>query len=215
MDRLIYIAMTGAQQLLHQQAQSAHNLANASTTGFKADTGGISLGAGGRTGARDARVRRRIDDGRRSRAGRDSVDRPRARRGDRRRRFSDRAGAGRHRGVHAQRRFQVSPDGELQTRNGLTVLGDGGPITIPQDSKVSIGRDGTVSIVTYGQTTANVTAVGQLKLVKPAANEAHEGRRRPFPHEERPARRCRPNRVGGGRYARSRATSIPSRRWST
>ena len=31
MDRLIYIAMTGAQQQFHQQAVTANNLANAST----------------------------------------------------------------------------------------------------------------------------------------------------------------------------------------
>ena len=38
MDRFIYIAMSGAQQLLQQQAVTAHNLANASTTGYKAET---------------------------------------------------------------------------------------------------------------------------------------------------------------------------------
>lgn len=36
MDRLIYTAMTGASQALEQQAVTANNLANASTTGFKA-----------------------------------------------------------------------------------------------------------------------------------------------------------------------------------
>ena len=36
MDRLIYTAMTGAKHVLEQQATTAHNLANATTTGFKA-----------------------------------------------------------------------------------------------------------------------------------------------------------------------------------
>jgi flagellar basal-body rod protein FlgF len=36
MDRLIYTAMTGAKHILEQQATTAHNLANATTTGFKA-----------------------------------------------------------------------------------------------------------------------------------------------------------------------------------
>ena len=36
MDRLIYTAMTGASQSLDQQAIVANNLANASTTGFRA-----------------------------------------------------------------------------------------------------------------------------------------------------------------------------------
>ncbi|MBU6490193.1 MAG: flagellar hook-basal body complex protein, partial [Burkholderiales bacterium] len=36
MDRLIYTAMTGATQALEQQAVVANNLANVSTTGFRA-----------------------------------------------------------------------------------------------------------------------------------------------------------------------------------
>ena len=40
-DRLIYTAMTGAKYLLERQATLAHNLANASTTGFRADTVGL------------------------------------------------------------------------------------------------------------------------------------------------------------------------------
>src|ERR1700712_3499894 len=36
MDRLIYTAMTGATQALEQQSVTANNLANASTTGFRA-----------------------------------------------------------------------------------------------------------------------------------------------------------------------------------
>ena len=36
MDRLIYTAMTGASQAFTRQAGVANNLANASTTGFRA-----------------------------------------------------------------------------------------------------------------------------------------------------------------------------------
>src|SRR5439155_12432463 len=36
MDRLIYTAMTGAKHILEQQATTSHNLANATTTGFRA-----------------------------------------------------------------------------------------------------------------------------------------------------------------------------------
>ena len=38
MDRLIYIAMSGAQQIMNQTAVTTHNLANAPTTGYKAET---------------------------------------------------------------------------------------------------------------------------------------------------------------------------------
>src|ERR1700712_2978121 len=36
MDRLIYTAMTGAKHILEEQANTSHNLANATTTGFRA-----------------------------------------------------------------------------------------------------------------------------------------------------------------------------------
>ena len=37
MDRMIFLAMSAARQMLNGQASAAHNLANANTTGFKAD----------------------------------------------------------------------------------------------------------------------------------------------------------------------------------
>jgi len=37
MDRLIYVAMTGAKQSSNQQATVANNLANATTPGFRAE----------------------------------------------------------------------------------------------------------------------------------------------------------------------------------
>ena len=42
MDRLIYTAMTGAKHSLEQQATVAHNLANVSTTAFKAQLSGAT-----------------------------------------------------------------------------------------------------------------------------------------------------------------------------
>ena len=37
MDRLAYVAMSGASETLRAQAANNHNLANANTTGFRAD----------------------------------------------------------------------------------------------------------------------------------------------------------------------------------
>ena len=37
MDRMLYVAMTGARETMRAQTANNHNLANASTTGFKAD----------------------------------------------------------------------------------------------------------------------------------------------------------------------------------
>ena len=68
--------------------------------------------------------------------------------------------------------LELSADGTLQTRSGLPVLGDGGPIVIPQGSTVTIGSDGTV---TAKQGTTPPTPVGQIKLVNPPANELRKG----------------------------------------
>jgi flagellar basal-body rod protein FlgF len=70
--------------------------------------------------------------------------------------------------------FDVSPDGQLITRTGLTVLGEGGPIVVPPDSRIQVGRDGTVSATTPGQS-ATVNVVGRLKLVNPDAAAVQKG----------------------------------------
>jgi flagellar basal-body rod protein FlgF len=47
------------------------------------------------------------------------------------------------------------------------VLGDGGPISIPPDSAVSIAKDGTVSVVSTVPPPKSVNTVGRIKLVNP------------------------------------------------
>jgi flagellar basal-body rod protein FlgF len=54
-------------------------------------------------------------------------------------------------------------------RNGLPVLGDGGPINVPPNSEVAIGSDGTVSAKAPNQ---RPTTVGRLKLVTPETTQA-------------------------------------------
>ena len=174
MDRLIYLAMTGAQQLLQQQAVTAHNLANAGTTGYKAETAAFRVapvvgpGLPTRAYALDSTTGADLTPGAVQSTGRDldvAVEGPgfltvEARDGTE---AYTRAGS-----------FDVSPDGQLITRTGLTVLGEGGPIIIPPDSKITIGRDGTVSATTLGQSAA-VNVLGRLKLVNPASAEVQKG----------------------------------------
>ena len=62
--------------------------------------------------------------------------------------------------------------GTLQTRAGFPVLGDGGPIVVPQGATVSIGADGTV---TAKAGTTPPTPVGQIKLVNPPVGELRKG----------------------------------------
>ena len=84
--------------------------------------------------------------------------------------------------------FRISADGELQTRGGLPVLGEGGPISFRRTAQVTIGTDGTVSATDLGQSAANVSAVGRIKLVNPARTTIVTRQRRPVPHARRRGR---------------------------
>ena len=71
--------------------------------------------------------------------------------------------------------FSITADGELTTRDGATVLGDGGPITVPSESRISIGRDGTVTATNAGQPGGGASVVGKLKLVNAAKGDLVKG----------------------------------------
>ena len=167
MDRLIYLAMTGAQQLLQQQAVASNNLANASTAGYKAETAAFRVapvvgGPGHPTRAYAVASTTGADlaPGPIQTTGRDldvAIE------GDG---FLAVQALDGTEGYTRNGSLTVSPDGELRTRNGLTVLGEGGPISVPTDSRITIGRDGTVSAVNEGPDSSTVTVVGRLKLVK-------------------------------------------------
>jgi flagellar basal-body rod protein FlgF len=174
MDRMIYIAMTGAQQALQQQAVSAHNLANAGTAGFKADTTAFRTlpvdgpGLPTRAYAVDTTTGADLAPGTIQRTGRE-LDVAIQSEGF----FAVQALDG----TEAYTRggsFEVSAEGQLQTHSGLPVLGDGGPLTIPQDSKVSVAADGTISATNNGMP-ATTTVVGRLKLVNPPAGALSKG----------------------------------------
>ena len=59
--------------------------------------------------------------------------------------------------------LSVSASGALVTGTGNLVLGDNGPITIPQGTNISIANDGTVNMIPPGASVA--VAVGRIKLV--------------------------------------------------
>jgi flagellar basal-body rod protein FlgF len=67
--------------------------------------------------------------------------------------------------------LRVTTEGILKTGVGLEVLGEDGPITIPPSEKLTIGRDGTISIIPLGSGNATTQVqVARLKLVKVAAD---------------------------------------------
>jgi len=62
--------------------------------------------------------------------------------------------------------LDISADGTLVTRAGLQVLGEGGPIQLPPNSEPSIAGDGSVTARLPG---GKSSVVGKLKLVTPEA----------------------------------------------
>jgi flagellar basal-body rod protein FlgF len=167
MDRMIYTAMTGAKHILDQQATTAHNLANATSTGFKAQVDSFRavpvLGQGLPTRAFvvDATVGADFNPGAIQHTGRDldvavqgqgwlAVQRPDG-----------------SEGYTRNGSLKVSENGLLQTANGLTVMGDGGPISIPPDVAITIAKDGTISSVSNNTLPGPATVIGRLKLVNP------------------------------------------------
>lgn len=166
MDRMIYLSMAGAKMNMQRQEVLSHNLANVSTTGFRAElqaTRAVPVrgdGASTRVYALDTTV------------GYDESAGPMNFTG----RGLDVAMQGKAMmavqgldGTEAYTRsgsLVVNAEGNLMTQGGLMVMGDGGPISIPPDTAPSIAPDGTVSV---RQTNGTTVGVGKLKLVTPEA----------------------------------------------
>ncbi|ATE59409.1 flagellar basal-body rod protein FlgF [Thauera sinica] len=168
MDRLIYTAMTGARGTMDQQAAVAHNIANATTTGFRAELHKLRAvevqtdALRTRAFTVDASVATDYGVGPMQFTGR-PYDVAVAGKGWIAVQMPD--------GSEAYTRdgsLEVSANGILQTRDGRPVVGDGGgPISIPPDNEISIGTDGSISALQPDQLGV-VNVVAQLKLVNPA-----------------------------------------------
>lgn len=164
MDRVIYLTMSGAKAAMQRQEVVSNNLANASTTGFRAELVAHRAvpvrgdGASTRVYAIETTPGYNPEPGPVTATGR-NLDVA----------MKDNAwlavqGAD---GTEAYTRngaLDVNNEGVLVTRTGRTVLGDGGPITVPANAEVLIGADGTVSARTGN---GAPQAVGRLKLVTP------------------------------------------------
>ena len=166
MDRVIYLAMAGAKATMQRQDVLAHNLANASTTGFRAEMMAfravpvLGNGASTRVYAIESTPGYNADPGPVAATGR-NLDV--AMKGQ-----AWLAVQGRD-GTEAYTRngaLDVDSAGLLVTRSGQTALGDGGPITVPANAQVLIGADGTVSATVAG---GKPQGIGRLKLVTPEA----------------------------------------------
>jgi flagellar basal-body rod protein FlgF len=171
----MYVSMTGAKQIMQAQAVNNHNIANADTVGFRADTVAFTsepiYGAGYATRVNAV-------------AGNTGVD------------FStgvvtttsrslDLAVNGKGfiavRGTDGKEAYtragdlRVTPTGAVTTASGLAVLTESGPLVIPPSTQVTIGGDGTVSVVPQGSAPFAVTQVDRIKLVNPKTADLQKG----------------------------------------
>lgn len=176
MDKALYIAMTGGKHIERAQAVHANNMANANTTGFRADyeqtrSMGIYYGDGLPTRAYALAENPGTDfaSGSLNETGNDlnvAIDGQGwiAVQGSDGREGYTRAGA-----------LQVNALGQLQTADGHAVLGESGPLTLPPLDKVQIGQDGTITVREQGQAPNALGQVGRVKLVNPDVAQLQKG----------------------------------------
>lgn len=175
MDRLMYASLSAMRGAMARQAALANNLANANTSGFRAEVStqrplwvqGAGLPA--RAMASEEVSSADMKAGAVSHTGRNldvaldgdallTVQAPDGeeaytRRGD----------------------LQLSDSGLLTTGDGSPVLGDSGPITLPPADKITIAADGTINIVPAGGDPKEVQQVDRIKLVSPKGSNISKG----------------------------------------
>ncbi len=175
MDEMIYLAMTGARQTEYAQTINSNNLANVSTTGFRADLHSFSSVAIDGPGI-DTRVNAVVDS-----YGTDLTQGPISNTG----RDLDVAIRGKGflavqtaDGGEAYTRagdLRIEAGGLLSTGAGHLVMGDGGPVAIPPNSSLLIGSDGTISVQPLGQGPEALAIIDRIKLVNPEADLLRKG----------------------------------------
>ena len=166
MDKALYIALTGATETLRAQAVNAHNLANISTPGFKAAmSAATSLPVEGE--GFPSRVNQMLRD-----PGFDpdpGIITPTGRSLDIA--ITEKNGwlaVQNAEGETAYTRagnLQVTADGQLVTSQGLSVMGDGAPITLPPFTQMNIAPDGTITVQPQGSGSESPAVVGRLQVV--------------------------------------------------
>ena len=175
MDRMLYMAMNGAQQNMLAQAVNTNNLANVSTTGFRADLEQFRSmpmfgpGHASRVYAMAEKPGADFTSGPINTTGRDL----------------DIAVQGKgwiavqaNDGTEAYTRagnLQISPSGLLTNHQGLPVIGDGGPITVPPAAKMHFSQDGSLAVVPIGEEEGAPQIVARVKLVNPENEQLVKG----------------------------------------
>ena len=176
MDKLLYIAASGASQDFLATAVRANNLANAQTTGFKAQL-------------QQARAMPAFGDGLPTRVfaitesptnnyvGGPMIQTEReldvAIQGDGWFSVMDANG---NEAYSRNGSFQIDANGQLKDSFGNIMLGNGGPLTLPIPlANVNIASDGTITVRPQGAPETVQEEVGRLKMVNPDFRQMERG----------------------------------------
>ena len=176
MDRLIYTAGSGAKHILDKQATTANNLANATSTGFRAQLDSfraVPVVADGMMPTRafvvDSTVGSDFTQGPMLHTGR-ALDVAVENAGWIAVQSADGSEAYTRNGA-----LKLNENGMLQTQGGLMVQGDTGPMAIPPGVTVAIASDGTVGTISTDVPPGPSTVLGRIKLVNPPEQQLVRG----------------------------------------
>jgi len=175
MDRMVYLAMTGAKHAFEAQRVNNHNLANVNTPGFRADLEALQSrpvsgpGHPARVYSEAVGIGADLSSGPLMTTGRE-LDVAIQGEGWLAVQAADGTEAYTRRGD-----LQISTGGLLETGDGRLVLGEAGPVAVPPAEQIEIGEDGTVSIVPLGEDEDAVAALDRLKLVNPPEEALAKG----------------------------------------
>ncbi len=174
MDRMLYVAMSGAKQVMEQQASVAGNMANVSTPGFRAQINSfravpvVGEEAATRSFVVATTPGADLRHGALTETGR-ALDV--AVRGEGWLVVQTAAGEAYTRVGN----LQVGPGGELTTLGGRALVGDAGPLVVPPGSAVAVAANGLVTAQGAGDPAVGIAEVGRLKLVNPPAADLVRG----------------------------------------
>lgn len=175
MDRALYVAMSGATQTMRAQEANNNNIANASTTGFRAEIAALQDAAVTGPGQPTRVAAVAADAGWDSSSGAlQSTGNPL----DVALRDNAWLAVQAPDGSEAYTRagdLRVNALGQLANAAGHPVMGDSGMIAVPPNSSISIGGDGTISIVPMGQGPSTQATVARLKIVDAQPSQLQRG----------------------------------------
>jgi flagellar basal-body rod protein FlgF len=175
MDRMLYIGMNGAKETLYAQGLNNHNMANANTTGFRADLEqfrSMPVFGPGHPSRAYAMTERPATDF--SQGGLQTTDRPldMAIKGDGW--FVVQAPDGGEAYTRAGD-LHIDAQGFLRTGTGLRVMGNGEAIVVPPADSITVGTDGTITIQPQGQAGAALAEIDRIRMVNPGDRNLEKG----------------------------------------